>query len=158
MRPTIFLVFLARIIIPTGGVFIPTYILWAKVFRAIDTYMPLIAHAFFASPFMVFLMRQFFMTIPEGLADAARIDGAHEFTIYSRVMLPLIKPVIAVFIIFFLGAWNQFIEPLIFINSQKKWTLSLALAMLARGGISTTKPGYPELSDGRRADHWPSRL
>lgn len=135
-KNTIFLIYLATLIIPTGGVFIPTYILWAKVFRAIDTYVPLIAPAFFASPFMVFLMRQFFMTIPEGLADASRIDGAHEFTIYFRVMLPLIKPVIAVLIIFtFMGSWNQFFEPLIFLNSQKKWTLSLALAMFAQGGV-----------------------
>jgi ABC-type glycerol-3-phosphate transport system permease component len=145
-KNVIFLVYIATMLIPAAGGIIPSYILWAKVFHAINTYVPLVAPAFFAAPFSVFLMRQFFLTVPAEMEDSARIDGCGEFTIYARIMLPLLGPVIATLVIFsFMGSWNDFFGPLIYINSQSKWTLSLALAMFARqmsSQLSTNAQNY----------------
>jgi multiple sugar transport system permease protein len=75
------------------------------------------------------LLRQFFRTIPEELADAARIDGCNEFTIYARIMMPLAKPALITVAIFtFLGTWNDFIQPLLYINSPERFTLAIGLA------------------------------
>ena len=94
----------------------------------IDTFWPLIIPAWFASPFFVFMFRQFFAQIPEELMEAARVDGASNWTIYWRLMLPLCTPVIAIVAIYtFLGTWNDFMGPLIYLNSPENRTLSLAL-------------------------------
>ena len=90
------------------------------------TFLPLIVPACFGNPFYIFLMRQFFRTIPEELAEAARIDGASEWRIFWQVMLPLAKPAMATCALFqFLYTWNDFFGPLLYINDPTKYTLSL---------------------------------
>lgn len=94
-----------------------------------DTFLPLIVPHFFGSAFYIFLMRQFFLTIPYELSEAARIDGCGEWDIYRRVVLPLSKPVLATVGLFsFLGAWNDYLGPLIYLSDEHKYTLSLGLA------------------------------
>jgi len=113
---------------------IPKYVLF-KYLKWLDTFKPLIVPSFFGvGAFNIFLLRQFFLGIPEELADAARIDGCSSFKIYWNLTLPLAKPtLIAVTIFDFMGTWNDFMSPLIYINSEKRWTVSLALAAF-RGG------------------------
>ena len=84
---------------------------------------------FFGVPFFIFLLRQFFMTIPRELDEAARIDGASEWQIYSRVLMPLAKPVLATVGLFtFLNTWNDFLGPLVYLSSPEHYTLSIGLA------------------------------
>jgi len=125
----IFLAYLGTMMLPGQVIMIPVYIMWAKAFHAIDTFAPLIVGSFFGSPFYVFLLRQFFMTIPRELSDAAKVDGCSEFQIFYKIMLPLLKPAVSVILIFtFMGHWNDFMGPLIYINSESKRTLALGLA------------------------------
>jgi multiple sugar transport system permease protein len=84
--------------------------------------------AFFGNAFSIFLLRQFFMTIPTELRDAARIDGAAEFTIFWRVILPLSKPVLSAIALFqFMYSWNDFLGPLIYLRDEEMFTISLGL-------------------------------
>ncbi|MGC8890433.1 MAG: carbohydrate ABC transporter permease [bacterium] len=129
-RNFLFMLILSTILIPFPVIMIPVFIIFSKL-GWINTFRPLIVPAFFGGgAFNIFLLRQFFMTIPEELSDAARIDGASEFSIYSRIMLPLIKPILIVISLFtFLGAWNDFMGPLIYLQSEAKYTLALGLQM-----------------------------
>jgi multiple sugar transport system permease protein len=106
---------------------IPVFVLF-KSLNMIDSFWPLILPAWLASPFFVFMFRQFFTQIPEELIEAARIDGATNARIYWQLMLPLSGPVIAIVAIYtFLGTWNDFMNPLIYLNSASNRTLTLAL-------------------------------
>lgn len=137
-KRVIFIAYLSTMMIPGYVTLIPVYIIWAKVFHAIDTYYPLIVGNFFAGPFYVFLLRQFFRTIPQELSDAAKIDGCGHFMIFTRIMLPLLKPVLAVLVIFtFMSNWQDFFNPLIFINSIEKRTLALGLAFVSTSSRHT---------------------
>lgn len=90
--------------------------------------MPLIIPAFFGVPFYIFLLRQFFMGLPDSLMDAARIDGASEFRIYTRIMLPLARSaVLAVGLFQFMASWTDFIGPLLYLTNESSYTLSLGL-------------------------------
>jgi multiple sugar transport system permease protein len=126
-RDKIFWVVLATMMIPFPVTMIPMF----GVFRTlgwINTLKPLWVPAFFASAFNVFLLRQFFLTIPHDLSDAARIDGCSELGIFCRIILPLSKPALAVVALFhFLYAWNDFMGPLIYLTKPDTFTLSLAL-------------------------------
>ena len=94
----------------------------------IDTIKPLVVPAFFGSPFYIFLLRQFFLSIPRELEDAALIDGANRLQILWRIILPLARPAIAAIAIFnFQGVWNDFLPPLIFLHDHSKFTISLGL-------------------------------
>ncbi len=118
---------LATIMLPPAVVLIPTFILFREL-NWIDTFKPLILPAFFGSPFAIFLFRQFFLSLPKELIEAARIDGATGLQIYWGVVLPLARPALVTVIIFsFMGSWNEFMGPLIYLNSQSKWTLQLGL-------------------------------
>jgi len=126
-RDILFVILLSTMMLPYQVTMVPLYITF-KMLGWIDTYKPLWVPAFFAWPFYVFLLRQFFLTIPYELEDAAKIDGCSYFGIYWRIMLPLIKPAIATVAIFtFMGAWNDFIGPLIYLNTTQKLTLALGL-------------------------------
>lgn len=127
-RNFLFGVLLATLMLPGIVTLIPTYVLF-KQFRWLDSFKPLIVPAFFGGgPFFIFLLRQFFRTIPDGLFEQARIDGASTFRIYWQIMLPLSKPALATVAIFsFLNHWNDFMGPLIYLNSPEKYTLSLGL-------------------------------
>lgn len=126
-RDAFFALTLATLMVPFPVLMVPLY----GVFRElhwVGTLLPLWVPAFFGSAFNIFLMRQFFMTIPEELSEAARIDGSSEWRIFWRIILPLSKPVLAVAAVFhFLYAWNDFLGPFLYLTRKETFTLSLAL-------------------------------
>lgn len=124
-----FAIVIGTMIMPYVVMVVPTFILFSRL-GWIDSYLPLVVPQFFGGgAFFIFLLRQFFRTIPEELSDAARIDGASEFGIFWRIMLPLAKPaLITVGIFTFLGSWNDFFGPLIYLNSPDKFTVAVGLA------------------------------
>ncbi len=126
-RATLFNVTLATMMVPFPVLMVPLY----GVFRSlgwIGTLMPLWVPMFFGGAFNIFLLRQFFLTIPSELSDAARIDGCTEFGIFWRVILPLARPALSVVALFtFLNAWNDFLGPLIFLTEPQTFTMALGL-------------------------------
>ncbi len=135
-RDTIFAVLLATMMIPGAVTMIPVFLIF-RWLGWVDTLNPLWVPAFLGGPFAVFLLRQFFLTIPRDLEEAARLDGAGYWTTYWRIMLPLVKPALATLTIMtFMGSWNNFMGPLIYLNSPEKMTLSYAL-QLFQGEHST---------------------
>jgi multiple sugar transport system permease protein len=136
-RDAVFYVMLMTLILPFVCTLIPLFVLY-KHLGWIGTYLPLEVPTFFGSSvFSTFLLRQFFMTIPQSLSDAARIDGAGEFYIYRRIILPLAKPAMATVILFqFIYCWNDFLGPLIYISNQSSYPLSLGLDLIL-GDYST---------------------
>lgn len=126
-RSILFMVMLSTMMLPAQVTMIPVFVLF-RMLGLIDTFWPLVIPMWLASPFFVFMFRQFFAQIPEELMEAARIDGAGNWTIYWRLMMPLCGPVIAIVAIYtFLAAWNDFLAPLIYLNSPGNRTLTLAL-------------------------------
>lgn len=124
----IFIAFLATMMVPSQVTMIPTFILY-KYIGWIDTHLPLTVPWVLFSAFGVFLIRQFILTLPRKLDEAAIIDGANHFVIYTRIILPLIVPVLATLTIFtFMSSWNNFLGPLIYLNSPEKYTVPLLLA------------------------------
>jgi len=125
----VFILVLSTLMIPAQVTMVPKFILF-KSLGWIDTYLPLIVPAWFGTGFQIFLMRQFFMSIPLEMDEAARIDGCSTLGIYWRIILPLSRPALMTGALFaFQYRWNQFLEPLIYLNSHKKYTLSLALRL-----------------------------
>lgn len=125
-RDKIFLCYLGTLMVPFQVTMIPLFIIM-KNLHLIDTHGSLILMSAF-SAYGVFLLRQFYMGIPDELCEAAKLDGCGHFTIYSRIMLPNIKPAMATLGIFtFLGQWNDFLAPLIFIKSKDLLTIPLGL-------------------------------
>jgi ABC-type glycerol-3-phosphate transport system permease component len=123
----LFLLMLSTMMLPYQVWMIPLYILFTKI-GWINTFYPLTIPAFFGSPLYIFLLRQFFMTIPHELEDAARIDGCSYFRIYWQIILPLTKPALATVMIFtFMGVWNDFLGPLLYLQSPDKYTLAVGL-------------------------------
>jgi multiple sugar transport system permease protein len=127
-RQVAFLLVLSTLMLPVQVTIVPLYVLWVRLGQ-IDHLTPLILPSFLGDAFSIFLLRQFFMTIPEELSDAARVDGASEFQIMTRVIVPLAKPAIAAVALFnFLYNWNDLFSPLLFVgNNQHLWTLTLGL-------------------------------
>ncbi|MCX7017642.1 MAG: carbohydrate ABC transporter permease [bacterium] len=122
-----FLVMLSTIMLPGQVTAIPVFIIF-KQLGWIGSYRPLVIPAFFANVFFVFLLMQFFRTIPRDLVDAARIDGCSHLDIFWRIMLRLSKPALAVVMFFsFTGGWNDFMGPLMYLNDDRMYTLSLGL-------------------------------
>jgi multiple sugar transport system permease protein len=128
-RQLAFLLVLATLMLPFQVTIVPLYIIWVRLGQ-IGHLTPLILPSFFGDAFSIFLLRQFFLTIPEELSDAARVDGASEFQIMTRVIVPLAKPAIAAVALFnFLYNWNDLFAPLLFVGTnQKLWTLTIALS------------------------------
>jgi multiple sugar transport system permease protein len=126
-RDTIFLLVMATLMIPFTVTLIPQFILFRQL-GWIGTFNPLILPALGAHPFFIFLLRQFYRTIPFELSEAARIDGANEFGIYWRIILPLSRPALATVALFtFLWNWNDFLGPLIYLNKDEMQTLAIGL-------------------------------
>jgi len=126
-RDALFMIALATMMVPFQVTLIPLVIMFERM-GWIGSFRPLWVPAFLGIPFFIFLLRQFFFTIPQELSDAARIDGASELDIYARVILPLAKPALATVVLFaFMGAWNDFLGPLIFLSSESNYTLALGL-------------------------------
>ena len=126
-RDALFLLYLATMMIPFPVTMIPNFVIM-RYLNWIDTFQALILPPAF-SAFSTFLLRQYFMSIPTELDDAARVDGASSFRIWWQIMLPLSGPALATLAIFtFLGQWNNFLWPLIITNSEKMQTLPVGLA------------------------------
>ncbi|AEE95970.1 carbohydrate ABC transporter permease [Mahella australiensis] len=122
-----FIILLATMMLPGQVTMIPVFVMY-KNLGWINTYAPLTVPYFFGSAFYIFLLRQFFRTIPMELSDSAKIDGCSEFRIYWKIILPLSKPALATVAIFtFMGVWNDFVGPLIYLNDTDKFTLALGL-------------------------------
>ncbi len=119
---------LGAIILPPAVVLIPQFLLWSKL-HLVNTFFPLILPVWFGGgAFNVFLLRQFFLTIPKDFNDAARIDGASYWRVYWQIMIPLIQPaLLAVGLFQFLFNWNDFFMPLIYLSSKATYTLAIGL-------------------------------
>jgi multiple sugar transport system permease protein len=148
-RNAVFLAYLSTIMLPGQVTMIPLYIFWRRVnlglqdieivYRYVYWYplaaflvaiLPLVVPAFFGNALYVFLLRQFFLTIPNELSDAARIDGASELGIFARIMVPLLKPALATVALFtFVNSYRDYLGPLIYLQDQSQWTISLGLKM-----------------------------
>ncbi|WP_054024402.1 carbohydrate ABC transporter permease [Bacillus sp. FJAT-28004] len=135
-REPLFILFLATMMVPGQVTIIPLYLMM-KNFGWLDTHQSIIVPAALLNAFGVFLLRQFFRGIPKEMEEAAIVDGANRFTIYTRIMLPLVKPALSALGIFtFLGMWNNFFYPLIFLNSPEQFTVPMMLN-LYRGMYAT---------------------
>ena len=129
-RDKVFIIVLITMILPFQVIMVPLFMLFQKI-GWIGTFLPLTLTCFFGNPFYIFLIRQFFLSLPLELNDAARIDGANEFRIFAQIAIPLSAPVLATVAIFaFLKTWNDFIGPLIFLANQKLYTLSIGAQMI----------------------------
>ena len=128
-RDVWFGIVLSTMMVPYFVLMVPQFVIFTRL-GWIDTFLPLTVPFFFGGgAFNIFLLPQFFRTLPEDLADAARIDGSNEFGIYARIMLPLAKPALITIAIFtFLNGWNDFIGPLLYLNSPDNFTVAIGLA------------------------------
>jgi multiple sugar transport system permease protein len=128
-RDFLFMTMLATMMVPGQVRLIPLYVLFRNL-GWLDSYKPILVPTLFgAEAFYVFLLRQFFLTMPSDLGEAARIDGCTQFGIFWRIYLPLSKPALATVMIFtFLEHWDDFFRPLIYITSRNKYTLALGIA------------------------------
>ncbi len=135
-RNIVFLLVLSTLMLPTQVTTVPLYVIWARTFhdlfgiQFVGTLKPLIIPNFFGDAFSIFLLRQFFMTIPSELCDAVRVDGGGNWQILRRVVVPLSKPAIMAIALFqFIYAWNDFYGPLVYVGENPSaQTLSLALS------------------------------
>lgn len=129
-RNLIFLLLLGTLMVPQDVYIIPQFMLFKKI-GWLNTYLPLIVPNFFGGAFNVFLLRQFYMTIPTTLDDAAKIDGIGYFGIYARIMLPLVRPIlIAIALFTFQFNWGWFYGPLVFLQDNAKYPLAVALRFI----------------------------
>jgi lactose/L-arabinose transport system permease protein len=130
-RDALFVGILATMMIPLGVGLIPNFIIMARI-GWVDTYQALIVPGI-ANAFGIFWMRQYCLSVPDELLDAARVDGAGEFGIFSRIVLPVIRPALASLAIFvFLSSWNDFLAPLVFLRSEEKFTVQLWLSIVSQ--------------------------
>jgi multiple sugar transport system permease protein len=126
-RDLVFYSLIATMLLPGQVTMIPTFTIF-KSLGWIGTSLPLIVPSFFGSAFNIFLLRQFFMTIPGELSEAAKLDGCSEWAIYWRIVLPLARPALTTVGLFtFIGAWNDFLGPLLYLNDERTYTLSMGL-------------------------------
>lgn len=129
-RSLFFALVIGTYLLPGSVIMIPTFLIWNKL-GLVNTLWPLWAGNLFGSAFYIFMIRQFMMTVPQDLMDAARLDGAGFLRIYWSIMMPLVKPALAAVAIFeFNAKWNDFMTPLIYLNDPDRYTLALGLATL----------------------------
>lgn len=126
----LFIILLSTLMLPGEVTLVPIYLFFRRL-GWLDTYLPLIVPSWFGgSAFYIFLLRQFFLSLPTELDDAAKIDGATLFHIYARIVMPLSKPALATVAIFsFFAHWNSFLPPLIYLNTSDKYTLPVGLRL-----------------------------
>jgi multiple sugar transport system permease protein len=141
-RNALFMLVIATLIVPWEVTIIPSFLLY-KWLGWLDTLKPLIVPSWFGgSPLYIFLLRQFFLSIPRDLDEAAEMDGANSFRILWQILVPLCAPALTTVAIFsFLQHWNEFIQPLIFLNTQENYTVSLGLRLFQ---TSPADPGEPK--------------
>ena len=135
-RDKVFYLMLATMMLPGQVTMIPLFVIFTRL-GWVNTYLPLLVPAFLGNAFFIFLLRQFFLTIPKDLIDAARVDGCGTFRIYGQIVMPLSVPALATVALFtFMGSWNDFMGPLLYVVDEAKYTLSLGLAMF-KGRFAT---------------------
>jgi multiple sugar transport system permease protein len=126
-RNAVLALILSTMMLPPQVTLVPVYLLWSKL-HLTGTYFPLIVPSFLGTPFLIFMLRQFLMGIPDELLDAARLDGAGELRVYARIVLPLARPALATVAVFqFVWSWTDFLNPLIYLNDASQYTLSVGL-------------------------------
>jgi len=131
-KELLFTLLIATMLLPGPVLLIPQFLIFYRI-GWYGTYLPLIVPAFTGSAFFIFLLRQYMRTIPIDLDEAARIDGAGYWHIYTRIIVPLTVPALTVVAVFtFLGTWNDFFGPLIYLDDQEQFTVALALATFVR--------------------------
>ncbi len=127
-RNLIFILVLASLMLPGAVTLVPTYLMFNSI-GWVDTFLPLIVPAFFGNAFFIFLLRQFYLTIPVELEDAAKIDGASVYRIWWSIILPLSQPVLATVAVFtFVTTYNDFFTPLIYLSDEDNYTIAVALS------------------------------
>ncbi|MBB6670468.1 carbohydrate ABC transporter permease [Cohnella nanjingensis] len=130
LRPVLFVIVLSTLMIPSQVTLIPMYILFSKI-GWYDSWLPLTIPVLLASPYFIFLFRQYFLTLPRELDEATYVDGGGYWTIYSKVILPLSGPIlISGFIFSFVFTWTDYFTPLIFIQSEKLQMMSVGLQLI----------------------------
>lgn len=128
-RDVIFLVVLATLMLPYAATMVPLFIVFKRI-GWIGTYLPLIVPSFFGNAFFIFMLRQFFLTIPFELSEAALIDGANELGILTRIILPLSRPALGIVALFqFMHAWGDYLGPLIYLRRTEEYTIALGLTL-----------------------------
>jgi ABC-type glycerol-3-phosphate transport system permease component len=138
-RDVLFGIVLATMMVPYPVTMVPTFVMFSYL-HFVNTFLPLILPAWFGPAFSIFLLRQFFRTINMDLDEAAKMDGAGDFVIYSRIIMPLAKPALATVAIFSAMAyWNDFLNPLIYLSDREKFTLAVGINFLRnfRSGSDT---------------------
>ncbi len=138
---------IATMMLPWQVTMVPLFIVF-KQFNWLNTYLPLVVPSLFGHPYSIFMLRQFFLTLPEELSEAARMEGASEFGVLWRIILPLTKPAIVVVVLFrFLWTWNEFLLPLIYLQDEAKYPLALMIYRLQQTINSTGSNAlaYPHL-------------
>ena len=146
-RDAVFFVCLMTMMIPFQVTMVPLFIVFKRL-GWLNSYLPLVIPSFCGSPYFIFMLRQFFMTIPQELSDAARIDGAGEFSILLRIVLPLARPALTVVALFqFMWSWNDYLGPLIYISKTALYPLALAINQLRTilVGVGLAPLAYPYL-------------
>lgn len=140
-RDKVFSVLLTSMMLPSAVTLIPTFIGWSAV-GGVNTFLPLTVPSWFGGgAFSIFLLRQFYMSIPREYDEAAYVDGAGYFQIYWRILMPCIKPaLISVAMFAFINAWNDFLLPLVYLNDNNKFTISVGLRTFM--GMYNSEWGY----------------
>lgn len=143
-KDRLFPIVLMTLMIPPSILMIPSYVLFTKL-HWIDTWLPLIVPAWLGGAYYIFLFRQFFMTIPQELDEATYLDGGNRWTVYTKVIMPLSKPIVMTTIIFaFVNSWLDFLGPFLYIKNNEMFTLSVGLQLL----IGQTSQDFPALAAG----------
>ena len=143
-RELLFYCLLATMVLPPQVTLIPQFVMFQKL-GWVGTFLPLIVPALTGSAFAVFLLRQFYTAIPGDISDSARIDGATEWQIFSRIVLPLSRPALATASLFiFIWTWTDFLNPLIYLTDDRLYTLAIGLQQLS----STRAAAWPLLMGG----------
>lgn len=138
-RQAMFAIMLATMMVPMWTVIIPMYLMFQRI-GWLDTYLPIVVPAFFAIPFNTFLMRQFFLTIPYEIDEAARVDGASQWRIFTRIIIPIARPALMIVAIYsFFYYWNEFLLPLLYLQTDKFFPISVGVANFA----SAQQQNYP---------------
>ncbi|WP_018756235.1 carbohydrate ABC transporter permease [Paenibacillus terrigena] len=129
-RNLLFMLMISTMMLPYPAIMIPQFLLFSDM-NWMDTFLPLIVPAFFGSAYQIFLLRQFFNTLPNELYDSGKIDGASELRMFSSIALPLSGPALATVAIFsFVWSWNDLLGPVLYLNSQEKFTLPIGMAAM----------------------------
>lgn len=146
-RDTLFAIVLGTMMIPGWVRLVPLFIIF-KQLGWLNTFLPLVVPSFFGDAFFIFMLRQFFLSLPGELSDAARIDGANEWQTLWRIILPLSRPALVVVALFtFMNAWNDYLGPLIYVNIESEWVLAIGVAKVRAGinEVGNAQLAYPYL-------------